>query len=71
MMKKQLFYLQFGVIPLFHTVPFESPAHDFIYELFNAVPDIIYNDHTWQAEDSFHANRTRKGRQPGFEAPEL
>ena len=64
MMRKQLFYLAFEVIPQFYTVPCESLAHDAIYELFEAIPDVVFRDHTWQNEDSFNANRTRKYRMP-------
>lgn len=62
--RKQLFYLSFGVIPLFHTVPCDTSAHDLIYELFNAIPDVIFNDHTWQDENSPNAIRTRNERKP-------
>lgn len=64
MLRKQLFYISFGVIPLFHTVPNNNPAHDLIYELFEAIPDVIYNDHTWQDDDSPNAIRTRNERKP-------
>lgn len=64
MLRKQLFYLAFEVIPQFYTVPCESLAHDAIYELFEAIPDVVFRDHTWQNEDSFNANRTRKDRMP-------
>ena len=64
MLRKQLFYLAFEVIPQFYTVPCESLAHNLIFELFETVPDVIYNDHTWQDENSINANRTRKDRMP-------
>lgn len=62
MIRKQLFYISFGVIPLFHTVPYNNPAHDLMHELFEAIPDVIYNDHTWQDDDSPNAIRTRDKR---------
>ncbi len=64
MLRKQLFYLAFEVIPHFYTVPCDNLAHDAIYELFEAIPDVIYRDHTWQGEDSLNGNRTRKDRMP-------
>lgn len=64
MVRKQLFYLSFGIIPLFHTVPYENSSHNFIYELFEAIPDVIYNDHTWQDDNSPNAIRTRNDRKP-------
>ena len=64
MLRKQLFYLAFETVPRFYTVPCDDMAHDAIYELFEAIPDVIYNDHTWQEENSFHAKRTREDRKP-------
>ena len=64
MIRKQLFYFAFGVVPLFCTVPCENPAHNPIYELFEAVPGVIYNDHTWQSADSENAARSREDRKP-------
>lgn len=64
MLRKQLFYLAFEVIPHFCTVPCDNLAHDAIYELFEAIPDVIYRDHTWQGEDSLNGNRTRLDRMP-------
>lgn len=64
MLRKQLFYIAFGVLPYFHTVPCDMYAHDLIYELFEAVPDVIFRDHTWQDEHSLNGNRTRRERKP-------
>ena len=68
MLRKQLFYLQFSVIPMFYTVPLESGqlAHDLIYEVFDTIPDVLYHDHTWQSLDSIDGNRTRRERQPNI-----
>ena len=60
--RKQLFYLSFGIVPLIYTVPCDNLAHDIVYELFEGIPDVIFNDHDWQAPDSFHAIRTRNER---------
>lgn len=64
MIRKQLFYLAFEVIPQFYTVPCDYLAHDTIYELFDAIPDVIFHDHTWQGEDSLNGIRTRRNRKP-------
>ena len=64
MMRKKLFYMAFGVMPWFYTVPTAGQAHDDIYELFSAIPDVIYRDHTWQDSDSRNGNRTRDDRMP-------
>ena len=64
MLRKQLFYMAFGVLPYFHTVPCDMYAHNPIYELFEAIPDVIFRDHTWQDEHSFNGNRTRRERKP-------
>lgn len=64
LLRKKLFYVAFGVIPFFYTVNAENLAHDEIYELFHAIPDIIEHDHTWQDIGSFHGNRTRAERDP-------
>ena len=64
MLRKQLFYLAFEVVPQFYTVPCDNLAHDAIYELFEAIPDVIYKDHTWQEIDSVNARRTREDRMP-------
>ena len=64
MMRKKLFYMAFGVMPWFVTVPTASQAHDDIYELFSAIPDVIYRDHTWQSPNSRNGNRTRDDRMP-------
>ena len=63
-LRKQLFYIAFGVVPFVYTVPSNVLAHDFIFELFEAVPNIIYYDHTWQDKDSSNGNRTRNERKP-------
>ena len=62
--RKKLFYIAFGVIPYYHTVNTDKPAHDDIYELFHSIPDVLFEDHTWQDEDSVNGNRTRNSRDP-------
>lgn len=66
LMRKKLFYIAFGVIPYYYTVNIDALAHDDIYEFFHGVPDVLFNDHTWQGEDSENGNRTRRDRMPGL-----
>ncbi len=66
LMRKKLFYIAFGVIPYYYTVNIDSLAHDDIYEFFHGVPDVLFNDHTWQGKDSENGNRTRRDRMPGL-----
>lgn len=70
--RKTLFYIQFGVVPIIHTVPLDplesqQSSHDFLYEVFEALPDVLYCDHDWQNQNSLDAIRTRKDRQPGYD----
>ncbi len=62
--RKQLFYLAFGVLPMFYTVPCENMMHNLIYELFHSVPDVLMSDHTWQEQTSVNGRRTREERKP-------
>ena len=64
LVRKQLFYIAFGVTPFIYSVPCDEMAHDPVYELFEAIPDVIYNDHTWQDNNSPNGNRTRNERKP-------
>ena len=66
MMRKKLFYFRFGIIPQIYTVP-DDNFHDDMYEIFEGVPDVIFGDHDWQDEKSYHYNRTRIERMRGFE----
>lgn len=71
-LRKQLFYLQFGVLPMFNVVPtdpieLKNASHDLLYEVFEALPDVLYRDHDWQNPDSLDAIRTRKDRKPGYD----
>ncbi|MBR2782147.1 MAG: TIR domain-containing protein [Oscillospiraceae bacterium] len=64
--RKKLFYIAFGVIPYYHTVSVDKPAHDDVYELFHSIPAVLYEDHTWQGADSVFGNRTRQERDPRY-----
>lgn len=62
--RKTLLYLEFGIYPKILTVPLDHMFHNFIYELFEAVPYVVNEDHNYQAENSREALRTRKERMP-------
>lgn len=64
LMRKTLFYLQFGVIAQVVTVPDDKLSHNFLYELLTAVPYVLNEDHDWQGENSKEAIRTRSQRDP-------
>ncbi len=64
MMRKKLFYLEMGVIPLFFTVSTDNMFHSDMGEIFEVIPDVIYNDHSWQNKNSVHYIRTRDERVP-------
>lgn len=66
LMRKTLFYIEFGVIPLVVTVPQINMYHNFFNELFSSVTKVIESDHSWQGEFSEEAIRTRKERLPGY-----
>lgn len=66
LMRKSLFYLYNGIVPQVVTVPTQSLFHNFIYEIMEAVPKVILDDHDWQGEDSKDAIRTRKARMKDF-----
>ena len=62
--RKQLFYISFGVMPYFYTVPSENMYHDIVEELIEKVPNVIYKDQDWQGEDSIYAQMSREERMP-------
>lgn len=66
LMRKTLFYINQGIIPMIYTVPVNKMFHNFIYELYNAVPDVLSNDNSYQEADSAQAKRSREERMPGF-----
>ncbi len=66
MMRKKLFYIRFGVIPMVRTVP-DDAFHSDIDEIFDSIPSLLYEDNNWQDPFSDHALRTRKERMPDFD----
>ena len=66
-MRKTLFYLEHDIIPMVITVPCEELSHNFLYELLESVPYLLYEDHDWQGKSSKEAIRTRKERDPDWQ----
>ncbi len=66
LMRKMLFYIEFGIFPAIITVPTDNMFHNFFNEMFRSIPYILDCDKTYQSEDSAEAIRTRKERMPGY-----
>jgi hypothetical protein len=64
LMRKTLHYIAFGVVPLNVTAPVDEPYHDYLDELFEAVPEVLTIDSTLQGIDSAGARRLRSERRP-------
>lgn len=62
MLRKKLFYLAFGVIAQFHTVDADRMFHNDLYEIFETIPYVLYEDHTWQDPAGKEYQRTRAER---------
>ncbi len=66
LMRKTLFYVEFGIFPAIITVPTDNMFHNFFNEMFRSIPYILDCDKTYQDESSAEAIRTRKERMPGY-----
>lgn len=64
MMRKTLHYIAFGVVPLNITAPVDDPYHDYLDELFEAIPTVLAIDNTLQETESSEAHRLRRERKP-------
>ena len=67
LMRKTLFYTEFGLTPQIVTVPVRNMFHNFFNELLDCVPYILEEDHSYQGSSSKEAIRTRKERFPGYD----
>lgn len=63
-MRKFLFYIEFGVFPFIYSVPVEDMYHNLIGEIFEAIPYVLFIDHNLQSKSSIHANELRRQRNP-------
>lgn len=66
LMRKTLFYTEFGIVPQVFTVPTANLYHNFFQELLVSVPHILDEDHDYQGVNSKEAVRTRRERFPGY-----
>lgn len=64
MQRKTFYYIEFGIIPLNYTVPLLDMYHNYIKETFQAVPRVLFVDHTAQGESSLEAITARQERKP-------
>lgn len=61
--RKWFYYLEFGLVPLIHSVPVaESEIMDIVTEQLRGTENIIYNDHNAQSHDSEVWINSRKER---------
>ncbi len=67
LMRKTLFYAEFGIVPQVFTVPSTNLYHNFFHELLVSVPYILEEDHDYQGPNSKEAIRTRRERLPGYD----
>jgi hypothetical protein len=63
MLRKTLHYIEFGVVPLNFTVPVVDEFHDYLDELFEKIPRVIFGDSRLQG-DSADAKKLRDERKP-------
>lgn len=63
--RKWFYYLEFGLVPLIHSVPVaESDITDIVIEQLRGTENVIYNDHNAQSHDSevwLNSRKERKG----------
>lgn len=63
LMRKNLHYIWFGVVPLSHTAPTTDAYHNWLFEAFDAVPHVLCVDPSVQdpkSEWSLHSRETRR-----------
>lgn len=65
-MRKWFYYLEFGLVPLIHSVPVaDSDVMDIVTEQLRGTENVIYNDHNAQSHDSevwINSRKERLGR---------
>ncbi|MBH8552678.1 hypothetical protein I8751_09890 [Nostocaceae cyanobacterium CENA357] len=62
--RKTIHYIEFGVLPLNYTAPALDTFHDYIDEMFEAVPYALFVDPDMQSKNSVRANELRHLRMP-------
>ncbi|MBP3449573.1 MAG: TIR domain-containing protein [Spirochaetaceae bacterium] len=64
--RKQLFYLNYKIVPFIHTVSEENMFHNFTDELFNSVPTVLYKYPDWSIPECPIFEKSRLERMPGY-----
>jgi hypothetical protein len=64
MYRKALHHIWFGVLPLFYTAPTLNTFHNYINEVYDAIPGVRDIDPNLQSADSFFGKESRKNRRP-------
>ncbi len=64
--RKTLHYMEFGVLPMNFTAPTRLMYHNYISEIFEAIPYVLFVDHDLQGINSIRAKELRKIRKPNY-----
>jgi len=62
--RKTLHYMEFGVLPQNYTAPVSETFHNYIGEIFEAIPYVLFIDPGMQGQDSIRSQETREERKP-------
>ena len=65
-MRKTAHYIAFGVFPSVLTCPSPELFHNYVYEMFTALPYVLYEDSDLDPKKSKLAREHRVNRKPGF-----
>lgn len=65
-MRKTAHYIAFGVFPSVLTCPSPELFHDYVYEMFTALPYVLYEDSDLDPKKSKLAREHRVNRKPSF-----
>lgn len=63
-MRKTLYYLEFGILPECHGVTLDSMYHNPVAELFSSLYSVAFGERNWQDPESRLFINSRKERQP-------
>ena len=64
--RKQLFYLNYRIIPFIHTVPVTGMFHNFTDELFNSIPTVLFKYPDWSVPECPIFQKSRLERMHGY-----
>ncbi len=63
-MRKTLFYMEFGVLGECYSIPTGNMFHNPVNELFNSINTVLYKDHSWQNPEGEAFRKSREERMP-------